>query len=97
MKRILLLILLIYVSCLKNKILVNETAEVPHSIILIIGQSNTPSGIGLDSKLDTTEDGISQLGRFGADNMQIISASEPLQHHTKNDNKIGFGLTFAKY
>ena len=28
--------------------------------------------------------------------MQIISASEPLQHHTKDDNKIGFGLTYAK-
>lgn len=96
MKIILLPILLIFVSCSKNKILVNETAQVQYSIILIVGQSNTHSGIGLDSKLDTTEDGISQLGRFGTDNMQIISASEPLHHHTKDDNKIGFGLTFAK-
>ena len=46
----------------KNKILVNETAQVKYSIILIVGQSNTHSGIGLYSKLDTTEDGISQLG-----------------------------------
>jgi|TARA_B110000858_G_scaffold131657_1_gene149729 hypothetical protein len=96
MKRILLLILLIFVSCSKNKIQVNEPAEVPYSIVLIVGQSNTHSGIGLNSELDTTEDGISQLGRFGADDMQIISATEPLQHHTKDDNKIGFGLTFSK-
>ncbi|MDG1014032.1 MAG: sialate O-acetylesterase [Flavobacteriaceae bacterium] len=96
MKRFLLLILLISVSCSKNKIQVNEPADLAYSIILIIGQSNTHSGIGLNSELDTTDDEIFQLGRFGADDMQIITASEPLQHHTKDDNKIGFGLTFAK-
>tara|TARA_B110000027_G_scaffold27300_1_gene29847 strand:- start:123 stop:914 length:792 start_codon:yes stop_codon:yes gene_type:complete len=80
-------------GCKKNTI---SNTELPYSIVLIVGQSNTHSGIGLNSEIDTAENGISQLGRFGADDMQIISASEPLQHHTKDDNKIGFGLTYAK-
>jgi hypothetical protein len=63
---------------------------------LVVGQSNTHAGIGLNPELDGSVDGISQLGRFGNDDMQIIRAEEPLQHHTKDDNKIGFGLTFAK-
>ncbi|MFB1027123.1 MAG: hypothetical protein QMC27_04090, partial [Flavobacteriaceae bacterium] len=79
-------------GCKKNTI---SNTELPYSIVLIVGQSNTHSGIGLNSEIDTAENGISQLGRFGADDMQIISASEPLQHHTKDDNKIGFGLTYA--
>lgn len=96
MERILLFILLINVSCSKNKIQINEPGVQPYSIVLIVGQSNTHSGIGLNNEIDTTEDGISQLGRFDEDDMQIVSASEPLHHHTKDDNKIGFGLTFAK-
>ena len=63
---------------------------------MVVGQSNTHAGIGLNPELDGSVDGISQLGRFGNDDMQIIRAEEPLQHHTKDDNKIGFGLTFAK-
>lgn len=70
--------------------------EAQYSIVLIVGQSNTHAGIGMNRELDGSVDGISQLGRFGNDDMQIIRAEEPLQHHTKDDHKIGFGLTFAK-
>ena len=65
-------------------------------IILVIGQSNTHAGIGFDVELDKPVKGIKQLGRFGADNMKIIEAVEPIQHHTKNKTKIGFSFTFAK-
>lgn len=66
------------------------------NIVLIIGQSNTHSGIGLDPLLDIGNSRIKQLGRFGDQNMQIIDATEPLHHHTRANNKIGFGLTFSK-
>ena len=65
-------------------------------IILVIGQSNTHAGIGFDVELDKPVKGIKQLGRFGTDNMKIIEAVEPIQHHTKNKTKIGFSFTFAK-
>lgn len=80
--------------CCKSDTVSNT--DMTYSVVLIVGQSNTHSGIGLNTELDTAEEGIVQLGRFGTDDMQIISAVEPLQHHTKDDNKIGFGLTYAK-
>lgn len=64
-------------------------------IVLIAGQSNTDSGTGLDNSVDTAAADILQLGRFGANNYQVIDAVEPLDHHDKNPVKIGFGLTFA--
>lgn len=72
----------------------SETISAPH-IILVAGQSNTHAGLGLDESIDTPEDGIYQLGRFEND-MCIIQACEPLDHHTKTQNMIGFALTFAK-
>ena len=65
-------------------------------IVLIAGQSNTHRGIGLDSILDAETEGIKQLGRYHEENYSIINAKEPLQHPTRMENKIGFGLTFAK-
>lgn len=65
-------------------------------IILVAGQSNTHSGVGLDSSLDAPQDGIYQLGRFGDNNYRITLATEPLEHHSRQDNKIGFALTFSK-
>ena len=92
--RILFLFTLMTLSGCKDGSILNNEAQ--YSIVLIVGQSNTHAGIGMNRELDGSVDGISQLGRFGNDDMQIIRAEEPLQHHTKDDNKIGFGLTFAK-
>jgi len=66
-----------------------------YNIILIAGQSNTHSGAGLDSKIDTAFTGVTQLGRFNGQDMKVVKAIEPLDHHTSKANKIGFGLTFA--
>lgn len=64
-------------------------------IVIVAGQSNTHYGIGLDQKLDNSNGNIYQLGRSSFDNI-IISANEPLHHHTAKKNHIGFALTFAK-
>ena len=64
-------------------------------VILVVGQSNTHAGLGIDPILDKPEDGIYQLGRF-ENNHCIIHATEPLDHHTKSEGRIGFALTFAK-
>lgn len=66
-------------------------------VILVAGQSNTHSGDSFDPTLDTSDENIFQLGRFDDDDMQIILAEEPLQHTSKNENKIGFAMTFAKH
>ena len=65
------------------------------NVILVVGQSNTHAGFGLDPNMDISEDGIYQLGRF-ENNHCIIQATEPLDHHTKSEGRIGFALTFAK-
>ncbi len=67
-----------------------------YDIILIIGQSNTHYGAGLDAAIDTPHDKVKQLGRFGANNLQIIPAVQPLDHKTKTADRIGIGLPFAK-
>jgi hypothetical protein len=67
-----------------------------YDVILVIGQSNTHSGIGYDEQLDKTQRKIKQLGRFGDNDYQIILAREPLDHFHKYENHIGFALSFAK-
>ena len=67
-----------------------------YDIILVIGQSNTHQGIGLDYILDRPFDDIKQLGRFNENNYKIIEAKEPLDHLSKLPDNIGFALTFAK-
>lgn len=64
-------------------------------IILVAGQSNTHAGLGLDETIDSPESGIYQLGRF-SNNMCIVQACEPLDHHTKGPGMIGFALPFSK-
>lgn len=64
-------------------------------VVLIAGQSNTDSGLGLDLSIDTTAKEVYQLGRFDTCNWKIIKAIEPLHHHDRNGSKIGFALTFA--
>jgi hypothetical protein len=67
-----------------------------YDIFIIAGQSNTHSGIGLDSTIDTPDEEIFQLGRFSIYDHLIIKATEPLQHHRIRDNQIGFALSFGK-
>jgi hypothetical protein len=68
---------------------------VGYDILLIAGQSNTHSGLGIEFEIDQPDSLIFQLGRFENDN-KIIPAREPLDHYTKNSQKIGFALEFAK-
>jgi hypothetical protein len=71
-------------------------SEQSYNVILIIGQSNTHYGIGFDPVLDAPMSEIKQLGRFRNENMRVIDATEPLHHHTRQENKIGLGLAYAK-
>ncbi|MDO3695063.1 sialate O-acetylesterase [Wenyingzhuangia sp. chi5] len=73
-----------------------EDFNTAYDIIIIAGQSNTNQGYGMNSEIDKTDSNIYQLGRYSLYNHVIIPAHEPLQHHTSDDDKIGFGLTFAK-
>lgn len=66
-----------------------------YHVILIIGQSNTNAGIGLDPKIDTADVRVKQLGRFDGRDFKIVEAIEPLDHSTAMEGKIGFGLTFS--
>jgi len=77
----------------------NITADLVNSdldIILVIGQSNTHYGLGLDPSIDGPDGRVFQLGRFDADDLHIIEAAEPLQHHSQQQGRIGFALSFAK-
>ncbi|MEQ9300138.1 MAG: sialate O-acetylesterase [Cyclobacteriaceae bacterium] len=93
---IILIVTVLFVSCDDRLELTGYEKLVAPKIILVIGQSNTHSGEGLDSLLDAPQDGIYQLGRFGDNNYRISLATEPLEHHSRQDNKIGFALTFSK-
>ncbi len=65
-------------------------------IFLIIGQSNTCGGTGIDPILDAPHPRILQLGRHNGMNLKVIPAIEPLEHHHRIPNAIGFALPFAK-
>lgn len=90
-----LLLLITISSCTESDEPCKDLEVTAPRIILVAGQSNTHAGFGLDEQIDTPEDGIYQLGRF-SNNMCIIQACEPLDHHTRTDGMIGFALTFAK-
>ena len=91
------LLTLVFASCDDNmQAQCTDDELITPQIILIVGQSNTHAGIGLDATLDAPQDGIYQLGRFGSANNCMIQACEPLDHHTKTEDRIGFALTFAK-
>lgn len=96
MKRIFILLLpflSLLLTCSNESSLETEKT---YNVLLIAGQSNTHYGNGLDPNLDSPMSEIKQLGRFGEDDMKIIDAIEPLQHHTMQSNKIGYSLTYAK-
>jgi hypothetical protein len=87
-----ILIIFLAISCEKQTFEIDTEFHV----ILIMGQSNTLAGKGLDPTIDSVSDGILQLGRHEGNNLEIIDAVEPLHHHTYGGDRIGFGLTFAK-
>lgn len=89
-------ITLIFSSCEKNSESGQTDLNNNFDVILVIGQSNTHQGIGLDVYLDRPYENIKQLGRFEPYNYKIILAKEPLDHLSKLPNNIGFALTFAK-
>ena len=67
-----------------------------YDVVLVIGQSNTHFGNGLDPVADSSVSDIVQLGRFGSHNYQVIPATEPLEHFTMQPGCIGFVMTFSK-
>ena len=67
-----------------------------YDIIIVWGQSNAHWGSYIDKNIDFTNGNIYQLGRFSLFDHVIIPANEPLQHHTIQDDKNGFALTFSK-
>lgn len=93
MRNLLLLFGCLLLSCQRE--LTPEKVQ-GYDVFLIAGQSNTHAGYGLNFAFDKPDKRIVQLGRKGADNMLIIPAIEPLQHHTAADSFIGFSLSFAK-
>jgi hypothetical protein len=87
------LILLVVASCRKD---FPDHSEIGYDVILVAGQSNTHWGWGFDAQLDKSDERIFQLGRFKENDFRVIAAEEPLDHHTKKKNRIGFALPFAK-
>ncbi len=85
---------MLLVSCHKPELVEIDTPK--FDIILIAGQSNTLNGIGLDPSIDSVSYGVLQLGRWDGNDLNIIEATEPLDHPDKRIGKVGFGLTFAK-
>jgi len=90
-----LLMLSMASACSQDEEVCSDAEISAPRIILVVGQSNTHAGLGLDPNIDIPENGIYQLGRFENNNC-IIQATEPLDHHTKSEGRIGFALTFAK-
>ena len=68
----------------------------PYDIILLMGQSNTLAGEGLNSSIDCPDPRVNQLGRYDSYNYSVIPAAEPLQNFTPGKGCVGFALTFAK-
>ena len=91
-KYILFLLFTILIACQIEL----ENEKVAYDIILIAGQSNTHGSLGINYELDKPEENIFQLGRYSIFDHMILEAREPLHHHTLSNDKIGFGLTFAK-
>jgi hypothetical protein len=71
--------------------------DVGFDVWLIAGQSNTKTGEGIDTALDTPDSRVYQYAASGNYNNQIILASEPLQHTEIYTNNVGFPFTFGKW
>ncbi len=68
---------------------------VGYDVFLIAGQSNTLAGCCVEAGEVIVHEDVLQLGRYGENNLQIIPAVDPLEHHSLMENKIGFATTFA--
>jgi len=66
-------------------------------IFVVMGQSNTLVGPGYDSIMDHGHPRIFQLGRYGENNLKIISSQDPLENHDVIENNVGFVMTFSKW
>ena len=84
--------IIIYCSCQPE---FKADAPVSYDVFVVMGQSNTNCGRGLDYKLDASDYRIKQLGRFSGNDHQIIVAREPLDHFIRMDSCNGFAMTFA--
>lgn len=80
-------------SCRKDQEL---SPENDYHIMLVCGQSNTHFGAGYDPELDAGHPQIVQLGRYDGNDLAVIPALQPLDHHTRLSGSIGFAMTFAK-
>ena len=58
-------------GCRKDEIRLKEK-PIGYDIILVMGQSNTHFGLGIDSLLDETDSRIQQLGRFDSNNYKMF-------------------------
>lgn len=83
-------------ACTREKSKEDDKIVIAYDIFPILGQSNAYYGLGLDSLLDRPSELIFQLGRFGENDMKLIQARHPLEHHLPVNNRIGFAMTFAK-
>lgn len=88
-------ICLLFNSCRREQSFKNPGGTIAYDIFPVMGQSNAYNGSDIDPLLDKTYIHIKQLGRFGANNMQLIPAQEPLEHFTIASNRNGFAMTFA--
>lgn len=86
-----ILLFLSLVSCRKD-----PNNSIVYDVVLVVGQSNTYYGDGLDVLVPYIEsESIKQLGRHGDLNYKIVPATEPLENDSKPSNKGGYVLTFA--
>ena len=86
--------LILFTNCRKQKSMDSITEG--YDIILNIGQSNTHYGDEGIFEVPFIHEDIMQLGRFKENDMEIIAAQEPLEHHTQLNQSIGFATTFAE-
>jgi hypothetical protein len=66
-------------------------------VFVIAGQSNNMGREGpIDGGLDATDPRITQYGRDGGDNGNIVLAADPLQHSGVTSDTVGPGLSLGK-
>lgn len=100
--RFIVFLTLTLAGCTKEPMPTCEQEKICHTmeltdpmLVLLAGQSNVYNGSGLDCFLDRPLEGVYQFGRHDEFDHCILPAIEPLDHHVKVDEKIGFGQTFA--
>lgn len=103
MNKFYLLLILIFISCNKNEeyfslydVQMDVMDTTLFDFVLIAGQSNTCTGLGLDPVIDCKIPNTKQLGRFVENDYRIIDAIEPLDYWSKYKDRIGFVSTFAR-